>query len=60
VDVTVVVDYVDYIKEPIDLSLIAKRVESGHYVSKAAFKSDLDLMCTNCTIYNTPETNYYK
>ncbi|DAZ98640.1 TPA: hypothetical protein N0F65_000835 [Lagenidium giganteum] len=60
VDTTVVVDYLDYIKEPIDLSAIAKKVENGQYSSKAAFKADLDKMCTNCTIYNTKETNYYK
>ncbi|KAJ0410355.1 hypothetical protein P43SY_002687 [Pythium insidiosum] len=60
VDTTIVVDYLDYIKEPVDLSLIQKRIESGYYLNKAAFKADLDTMCNNCTIYNTPETNYYK
>lgn len=60
VDTSVVVDYLDYIKEPIDLQLIGKRVESGTYVSKAQFKTDLEKMCTNCTIYNSPDTNYYK
>jgi hypothetical protein len=60
VDTTVVVDYLDYIKEPIDLSLILKRIESAHYVSKSALKADLEKMCANCLIYNTPDTNYYK
>lgn len=60
VDTNVVVDYLDYIKEPIDLTTIGKRVESGAYVTKAQFKADLDKMCTNCTVYNLPDTNYYK
>ena len=60
VDVTIVVDYLDYIKEPCDLTLILKRIESGAYISKAALKVDFVLMCDNCTTYNTPETNYYK
>ncbi|RLN47386.1 hypothetical protein BBJ29_001946 [Phytophthora kernoviae] len=60
VDTTVVVDYLDHIKEPVDLQLIGKRIESGAYISKAAFKADLEKMCNNCTIYNTPDTNYYK
>lgn len=59
-DTSIVVDYLDYIKDPVDLSLIAKRIESGYYTSKTAFKEELDRMCENCTVYNTPETNYYK
>ncbi|KAG7400808.1 Histone acetyltransferase kat2b [Phytophthora boehmeriae] len=60
VDTSVVVDYLDHIKEPVDLQLIGKRIESGAYISKAAFKADLEKMCNNCTTYNTPDTNYYK
>ncbi|CAH0488074.1 unnamed protein product [Peronospora farinosa] len=60
VDTTVVVDYLDHIKEPVDLQLISKRIDDGNYISKASFKTDLDKMCENCMIYNTPDTNYYK
>ncbi|KAI9907896.1 hypothetical protein PsorP6_004676 [Peronosclerospora sorghi] len=60
VDTSVVVDYLDHIKEPVDLQLISKRIDSGAYISKAAFRLDLEKMCENCTIYNTPDTNYYK
>lgn len=60
VDTSVVVDYLDHIKEPIDLQLISKRIDSGAYISKAAFKVDLEKMCDNCMLYNTPDTNYYK
>lgn len=60
VDTSVVVDYLDHIKEPVDLQLISKRIDSGSYISKAALKADLEKMCDNCTLYNTPDTNYYK
>ncbi|KAG2781175.1 hypothetical protein JG687_00011792 [Phytophthora cactorum] len=60
VDTSVVVDYLDHIKEPVDLQLVSKRIDSGAYISKAAFKADLVKMCDNCTLYNTPDTNYYK
>jgi histone acetyltransferase len=60
VDTSVVVDYLDHIKEPVDLQLISKRIDSGAYLSKATFKADLEKMCDNCTTYNTPDTNYYK
>ncbi|KAL4158136.1 hypothetical protein PRNP1_003915 [Phytophthora ramorum] len=60
VDTSVVVDYLDHIKEPVDLQLISKRIDSGTYLSKATFKADLEKMCDNCMTYNTPDTNYYK
>ncbi|GMF47555.1 unnamed protein product [Phytophthora fragariaefolia] len=60
VDVSIVVDYPDHIKEPVDLQLISKRIDSGAYISKVMFKADLDKMCDNCMIYNTSDTTYYK
>eukprot|EP00644_Phytophthora_capsici_P013699 jgi/Phyca11/549691/estExt2_Genewise1Plus.C_PHYCAscaffold_330257 len=60
VDTTVVVDYLEHIKDPVDLQLISKRIDSGVYISKSALKADLERMCDNCTTYNTPDTNYYK
>ncbi|OQS00052.1 histone acetyltransferase [Thraustotheca clavata] len=60
VDTTLVIDYLDIVKKPIDLSAIQKRIEDNVYPNKAAFKADLDLMCENCMLYNSSETNYYK
>lgn len=60
VDTSIVVDYLDFIEDPVDLHLIHNRIDSGAYVSIAAFKADLDKMLDNCTTYNTPDTNYYK
>ncbi|RHY29039.1 hypothetical protein DYB32_005496 [Aphanomyces invadans] len=60
VDVTVVTDYLDFVKHPIDLSTIQKKIDENLYATKAAFKDDLVLMCDNSMLYNAPDTNYYK
>jgi len=61
VDTNLVTDYLDVIQDPIDLSLITKRVKSGdYYLSKIMLRADLDRMCDNCLLYNAPDTNYYK
>lgn len=53
-------DYLDYVKEPVDLSLISKRLEGGaHYLTKEAFEKDLRLMCQNCREYNPENSIYY-
>lgn len=39
-------------KEPMDLSLIAKRVEDGLYTSREAFVKDFKRMVENCAFYN--------
>lgn len=61
VDTTVVTDYLDVIKDPIDLSLISNRAKNGnYYTSKLMLQTDLERMCNNCLLYNLPSTNYYK
>jgi len=55
-----VVDYLEVIKEPIDLSLIRSRVKSHQYPSAGHLRRDLQLMLDNCRTYNSPETPYYK
>lgn len=61
VDTTIVTDYLDIVKDPIDLSLIMKRVKTGdYYTSKQMLRADLERMCSNCLSYNSPDTNYYK
>ncbi|XP_029825300.3 uncharacterized protein LOC8027356 [Ixodes scapularis] len=44
--------YFSIVKEPMDLSLIAKRVEDGLYTSKEAFVKDFKRMVENCAFYN--------
>ena len=54
-------DYLEVVKEPVDLSLIRQRLEGGiTYKDKEGFKSDLVLMTLNCKAYNPPETKWYK
>jgi histone acetyltransferase len=57
-----VVDYFTIIKEPIDLSVIRKRInDPNQYVKDPAkLKRDLELMISNCKTYNSPITNYWK
>ncbi|KAJ1674975.1 hypothetical protein EV182_002188, partial [Spiromyces aspiralis] len=60
VDTSVVTDYLDVIKHPMDFGTMKKRVESRHYTSIDQFKSDFLLVCRNCQLYNAPTTRYYK
>jgi histone acetyltransferase len=59
VDTTEVNDYLDVIKEPIDLSTIDKRIRKGdHYKSKKMLYADLMLMVNNCKLYNDEASTY--
>lgn len=53
-------DYLEVIKEPIDLSQIRGRINAGYYQSPGGLRRDLQLMCNNCTTYNHYDTSYYK
>ena len=59
VDTTEVKDYLDIIKEPIDLLTIDKRIRKGdHYKSKKMLYADLMLMVNNCKLYNDEASTY--
>lgn len=59
VDTDEVKDYLDVIKEPIDLSTITARVkQDNHYKSKQMMYADLMLMVNNCKLYNEPKSTY--
>jgi len=61
VDTTEVKDYLDIIKEPIDLSTIEKRIRRGDwYKSKSMLSSDLTRMVNNCKLYNDSSSTYYE
>lgn len=49
-------DYFNIIKEPMDLSLITQRYESGEYKTPQDFESDIRLMLRNCFTYNHPDS----
>ncbi|VFQ68240.1 unnamed protein product [Cuscuta campestris] len=61
VDAREVPDYYDIIKDPMDLKMMSKRVESElYYVTFDMFVADVRRMFTNARTYNSPETIYYK
>ena len=47
-------DYFDVIKEPMDMSLIKSKMDTGQYKSAKEILADFDLMFTNCYTYNRP------
>lgn len=52
-------DYLEVIKEPIDLSTIEKRIrQDNHYKSKRMLYADLKLMVENCKLYNDEASTY--
>lgn len=53
-------DYFDIIKNPMDLSTITKKLESGEYADADAFVADVRLMLSNCFTYNHPESQVTK
>jgi len=56
---SVVHDYLEVIKEPIDLSTIEKRIrQDNHYKSRKMLFADLMLMVNNCKLYNDENSTY--
>ena len=52
-------DYLDVVKEPIDLSTIEKRIRRGDwYKSRAMLLTDLMRMVNNCKLYNGTSSVY--
>ena len=61
VDEQQVPDYYDIIHDPVDLSLIEKRLNLGdYYMTLDIFVADFRRMFDNCRNYNKSETPYYK
>ncbi|KAI8070359.1 hypothetical protein BC940DRAFT_13700 [Gongronella butleri] len=56
VDTTILPDYADKIKEPMDLRTISEKLYSGRYTSLAQFDADFRLMISNCYAYNHPKS----
>ena len=52
-------DYLEVVKEPIDLSTIEKRIRRGDwYKSRQMLLTDLVRMVNNCKLYNGPDSPY--
>ncbi|XP_020897069.1 bromodomain-containing protein 9 [Exaiptasia diaphana] len=52
--------YSRVIEKPMDFSTIRNKIDSGQYTTIEGFRDDFHLMCNNATIYNAPDTIYYK
>ncbi|XP_076449802.1 bromodomain-containing protein 7-like isoform X2 [Babylonia areolata] len=52
--------YSNIIHHPMDFSTMETKIERNEYRSVMEYKKDFMLMCNNATIYNRPETVYYK
>jgi len=48
------------IRNPMDFSTMAEKIESGDYINVMEFRKDFNLMCNNAMTYNRPDTIYYK
>ena len=46
-------DYYDYIKHPMDLGTMSRKLRDNKYTSKQTFVDDLNLIWSNCLLYNT-------
>ena len=61
VDTSEVKDYLDVIKEPIDLMTMEKRIRKGnHYKTKKDLYHDMMMMVKNCKTYNDATSQYYE
>lgn len=59
VDGNEVPDYYEVIKNPMDLSTIESRINSGYYRTRDIYVSDFRLIFDNCRTYNSEATEYY-
>ncbi|XP_032668587.1 histone acetyltransferase KAT2A-like [Odontomachus brunneus] len=60
VDKNDVPDYYDHIKYPMDLKTMYDRLNAKYYVTKKLFIADMMRIFTNCRLYNSPDTEYYR
>ncbi|KAG9282866.1 ATPase family AAA domain-containing protein 2B [Astyanax mexicanus] len=52
VDIEEVSDYLEVIREPMDLSTIMTKIDTYKYITAKDFLKDLDLICSNALEYN--------
>ncbi|XP_040204456.1 ATPase family AAA domain-containing protein 2B isoform X1 [Rana temporaria] len=52
VDIEEISDYLEVIREPMDLSTIMTKIDKHHYMTVRDFLLDVDLICSNALEYN--------
>lgn len=60
VDVDEVPDYMDVVKEPMDLSTMRRKLNTGEYCTLDGMETDFNLMIQNCLAYNNKDTIFYR
>lgn len=55
-----VTDYLNVIKRPMDLKTMDFNLEKDHYQDIEEFIRDFDLIVSNCKLYNSEHTPYFK
>ncbi|ETW46364.1 hypothetical protein PFMALIP_05606 [Plasmodium falciparum MaliPS096_E11] len=60
VNVQLVPDYLNVIKEPMDFTTMKQKLQNFKYKSFQEFEKDVLLIINNCYTYNDPSTIYYK
>lgn len=60
VDLTEVPDYTSVVTNPMDLSTMKEKLESGQYPNLNVMEKDFELMIANCLAYNSRDTLFYK
>ncbi|KAL6656331.1 hypothetical protein ACP70R_007157 [Stipagrostis hirtigluma subsp. patula] len=50
-------DYRSVVHNPMDMATVLQRVDSGQYLTRAAFMKDIDLIVTNAKTYNGDDYN---
>ncbi|CAH2240353.1 jg17349 [Pararge aegeria aegeria] len=60
VDKADVPDYYDHIKYPMDLRTMGERLKARYYSSRRLFVADMARIFSNCRLYNSPDTDYYR
>lgn len=60
VDTRQVKGYTDLIERPMDLSTLQKNLQMGVYRTPMEFRADLDLIWSNCCVFNADDSIYYK
>ncbi|SOV83820.1 bromodomain protein, putative [Plasmodium sp. gorilla clade G3] len=60
VNVQLVPDYLNVIKEPMDFTTMKQKLQNFKYKSFQEFENDILLIINNCYTYNDPSTIYYK
>lgn len=51
--------YFDVVKNPMDISTIRRKIDSGSYATAQEFNDDLEQIIENCYKFNAPETEVY-